>query len=979
MSDSSATRLGRSALTQHLDRLCDRFEAAWAAGQRPKLEDFLAEAAEADQTALLRELLLVELYYRRRAGEQPTPQDYTARFPAFDLGWLADAGAPVAPATLPAVPGYEIIGRLGRGGMGVVYKARQVKLDRLVALKMILRGPHATPQDLSRFRHEAEAVARIHHPQVVQIYEVGEHGGLPYLTLELVEGSSLDRELAGAPQLARAAAQLLETVARAAHHAHERGIVHRDLKPANILLHRKSDIPKPNFEEKDGGNVSDFAFRISDFDPKIADFGLAKRLDLEAGPTQTGEILGTPCYMAPEQTYGKTLAHQVGPATDVYALGAILYEMLTGRPPFRGADPVDTLLQVQQSEPVPPRQLQPRVPRDLEIICLKCLHKETSRRYGSAGALADDLQRFLAGRPIHARPLGAVQRLGRWCKRKPALASLSAALILVVLGALAGLTWLWLDAEEQRRRAQAGEKEAQSNFNLAKEAVDGLYLLASDDPLFRSDAMLHARRLLLEKALPFYEGFRSRRPGEAQTDVGGASNLCRLANILDVLGRKPEALAKFEQARDIWEKLAAAHPETPQYQCGLARTYNNFAHLHRSSGKPGPARQWCERSLAIWKKLTEAHPEVAEYQADQARTYVLLGHLQGGAGQQAAARKSYEQALAIQRKLANAHPGVADYQSDLAEIINVWGVGQMETGEWAAARKSYEQALAIREQLAAAHSEITLYQKSLGDTYNNLGNLLLKTRDWAAARRRLEQARAVDEQLVAAHRAVMEYQIDLAATHVNLGLLCAATGRFQDSLPHFAKAISLLDAVRKKEPQNDTARIFLRNAHWARADTLAQAKHYSQAVPDCDRALTLDRGEQSQRTPIRVLRAVCLARAGNHSRAAAEANELAADKALAADAAYDLACVYSLASSAARKDSMLVRLDRDIVVKQYETRAVELLHKARAKGHFQIKESIDHMKKDSDLDPVRSREDFKKLLGELQEGKVTVEPTKTGK
>jgi WD40 repeat protein len=308
----------------------------------------------------------------------------------------------------PEVPGYEILAVLGRGGMGVVYKARQLSLKRVVALKMILAGAHAGPQELARFRTEAEAVARLQHPNVVQIYEVGDSGGLPYFSLEFVSGGSLARKLAGTPLPARQAAELLETLAKAMHHAHRRGIVHRDLKPANVLLAR-------------------------DGTPKVSDFGLAKRLDERAGQTQSGAVMGTPSYMAPEQAGGKTKA--IGPLADVYALGAVLYECLTGRPPFKAPTPLDTILQVLSDEPVPPRRLQPKVPRDLETICLKCLEKEPKKRYASAKALAEDLGRFLAGESIRARPLGLLGRTVKQFKRRPVYAILAVAMALgIILG-----------------------------------------------------------------------------------------------------------------------------------------------------------------------------------------------------------------------------------------------------------------------------------------------------------------------------------------------------------------------------------------------------------------------------------------------------------------------------------------------------------------------------------------------------------------
>jgi serine/threonine protein kinase len=319
--------------------------------------------------------------------------------------WSATPGA--RPAESPTVPGYEILEELGRGGMGVVYKARQVSLKRLVALKMIRDGALAGPQEAARFRIEAEAAARMRHPNTVQIHEIGEHGGRPFFAMELVEGGSLDKYLAGRPQPAPWSAELVRTLAGAVQHAHEQRVIHRDLKPANILLSFSGR------SQNGGGGAAPFCERpLNEAAPKISDFGLAKRLDAQSTAwTREGAVIGTAGYMAPEQAAGRV--RDVGPAVDVYALGAILYELLTGRPPFQGDSWEQMVLQVLQEEPAPPTQLRADVPHDLETICLKCLEKEPPRRYASARELADDLGRFLEGRPVAAVPLSAAERLAR--------------------------------------------------------------------------------------------------------------------------------------------------------------------------------------------------------------------------------------------------------------------------------------------------------------------------------------------------------------------------------------------------------------------------------------------------------------------------------------------------------------------------------------------------------------------------------------
>ncbi len=380
----------------------DQFKR-WREGERKLVEGYLEQqpALKAQDEVVLA-LLYSEIVLRENRQETPQLQEYVQRFPQFEaqLRHQFDARrsqeatftqAPVQPRTVnaevdtiampeqpaeveaPTAPGYEMLSVLGHGGMGVVYKARQVRLNRIVALKMIRSGDRAGARELARFHVEAEAVAGLCHPNIVRIYDFGEQNGRPYFSMELVDGGSLAKKLDGKPLPPREAAELAQTLARAVHYVHQRQILHRDLKPANVLL-------------------------TPDGIPKIADFGLAKRLDVDMKITATHAVLGTASYMAPEQAEGKT--KNVGPAADIYALGAILYESLAGRPPFKAATRELTLCYVLCSDPVPPSQLQAEVPPELEAICLKCLQKRPEQRYASAEALAEDLRRFLAGEPI---------------------------------------------------------------------------------------------------------------------------------------------------------------------------------------------------------------------------------------------------------------------------------------------------------------------------------------------------------------------------------------------------------------------------------------------------------------------------------------------------------------------------------------------------------------------------------------------------
>ena len=339
-----------------------------------------------------------------------------ARSHESGMNFLAGAAPQRArgPTGWPVVPGFEILEELGRGGMGVVYKARQISLNRLVALKMVLAGAHAGPVTLARFHKEAQALASLQHPDIVQVHDIGQVGGLPYFSLEFIDGGSLAAHIDGRPQDIRQAAWTIRILARAIHAAHVQGIVHRDLKPANILL-------------------------TADGRPKITDFGLAKRVGDDTDQTCSGTIVGTPDYMAPEQAGGQ--AQDASPLVDQYALGAILYELLTGRPPFRESTPFDTIEQLCTQEPVPPTRLRPEVPRDLETICLKCLQKEPHRRYADADALADDLDRFLDGRPVLARRIAAVEHLASRCRRNPYVAGLLGAVFVLLVTVVTSSTF----------------------------------------------------------------------------------------------------------------------------------------------------------------------------------------------------------------------------------------------------------------------------------------------------------------------------------------------------------------------------------------------------------------------------------------------------------------------------------------------------------------------------------------------------------
>ncbi len=512
----------------------------WDRGEQVRVEEFLGhQPGLRENTEILLDLIYAEVVLRREAGEQPTPDEYIDRFPAlaepirtqFEVDAAIGAamtqpagisGEPPAPSP---PPGYEILERIGRGGMGVVYKARQIKLNRVVALKMIRSGEFHDSGERVRFEAEARAIARLSHPNIIQIYEVGEANGLPFLALEYVPGKSLADLIAGPPMPPRPAAALIATLARAIQHAHDAGVLHRDLKPANILLfgsQASSNRPK----------TGDWGLGII----KVTDFGLAKQMGSD-GVTRAGDFVGTPNFAAPEQAFGRP---DIGPPADVYALGAILYQMLTGRPPFVGATPLETIDQVRFTDVVSPSRLRPNVPRDLETIVLKCLQKEPAKRYSTASLLAEDLDRYLHGKPIQARPVSKFEKVVKWCRRRPAIAGMLGLIVLLTAASLTTMTVLWQqaassrDAEGQARRDEHGQREQ-------AEARSAELLVANARYAWLTDDLDGARRALAEC------------PAVYRTREWSVLNrACKAARILaEPAGRAIEAIAVSADGKQI--------------------------------------------------------------------------------------------------------------------------------------------------------------------------------------------------------------------------------------------------------------------------------------------------------------------------------------------------------------------------------------------------------------------------------------------
>jgi tetratricopeptide (TPR) repeat protein len=675
--------------------------------------------------------------------------------------------------------------------MGVVYKARQVSLNRLVALKMIRSGVLASGGELARFRTEAEAVARLRHPNIVGIYEIGEVDGRPFFSLEYAEGGSLSARLADTALTPPQAARLVEALAGAMQAAHSAGVVHRDLKPGNILL-------------------------TADGTPKITDFGLAKLLGGDSGRTESGAILGTPSYMAPEQARGQSRDAAVGPAADVWALGALLYETLTGRPPFRGPSVLETLDQVRLQEPVPPTRLQPRTPRDLEVITLKCLEKDPARRYASAGELAEDLRRFLAGEPIRARPTPRWERLWKWARRRPAAAALVVVIALAALSLL-GLNFWYVGrlraavglADERRQDALRGRAEAETQrvraegyYDKALAVVDRLLTRVGQQRLAKVPGFEEERRKLLEDALEFYKGFLQEKDNpDSRVRRETARAYHRTAGLRALLGRLDEAEADYRASLALQRPLCAEFPDSTAEVGELASTLNDLGVLNFQRRRVQQAQEAFDEVLPLWERLAREHPDDPENRKKIAQTCHNLCILHRVADRPQQAAEFSRRALDTQEALVRDYPKVPDYQYVLGGIWQSRANTDYFAGRLNEAAKGYRQAVTVLEPVVKDHPEMVEARSLLAGTLDNLSVVLRRTNRLKEAEAVTDRGRQLFEGLARDYPKVPQFRHDLAMCWDNLAGYRADAGRTAEAQAAFARAIELWEGLLAEQPR----------------------------------------------------------------------------------------------------------------------------------------------------------------------------------
>jgi tetratricopeptide (TPR) repeat protein len=879
--------------------------------------------------------------------------------------------------------------------MGVVYNARQTTLGRTVALKMILVGAHAGPIQLARFRNEALATARLQHPNIVQIHAVGEQGGMPFLTLELIDGPSLAERLRLNTLPSKAAAALAEQLARALHYAHVQGIVHRDLKPANVMLSRSEAGAAGAICLSDAGDEQHFL-------PKITDFGLAKCLAPDSGgataleSTLTGDVLGTPHYMAPEQATGHR--EQVTPSVDVYCLGAVLYESLTGRPPFQGTSQLDTLRQVREQEPVSPRLLRPSVPRDLETICLKCLEKNPLRRYPDAGQLADDLRRFLNGRTILARRARMWEPFWKWARREKSKAlSLCVAAVAAVL-LTAGGWWSSVrlssladnlkqeatradaaarEARHERDEAQRREEEAvrlraeterqrqiaDQNFLQARQLVDQFINRLADDPRLRQHGLDDVRKELLSASAAAYQSFVQQRNGDPEVLLAWSRANQRLARVTSQIALKKDALKLAQEAIAVLEKLADDRPQDVELQLELASTYIQLGGI---SIDLQPNRDYAvsclEKALRIQETQAHAAPSDARIAQQLLFTLTGLGGVYRDQRRIELSQATLQKALLLAQQLSEQDPASEDYAQGLATAYLNLGFLYAVEERWQPSEETYRQSLAIYERLAWQRPTDMRVKSELAENRSWLANVLTYLNRHAEAFTLLDEARMYQESLLRRHAVATADMTKLATTYRYLGNVRRDTGYPEEAIECYGKAIALHESILKKEPQRDRTARFLAEALLDRAEILVQLGRSQEADADWRQALQCSR-------PIvwrsGILRAERLAREGNAKDAKKMMEKLLAAGFTSGPEVGRLARIYCLAATAIFDNEELTSAERTEQRQHSAACALRLLLDARDQGWLDDPAIQLQLRTHADFRVLQPHAEFQALLNSM--------------
>lgn len=739
------------------------------------------------------------------------------------------SATPASTASFPLVPGFEIQSELGRGGMGIVYRAKQISANRMVALKVVrndqldMLPARARADALGRFTTEAHAAASLQHDNIVSVYEVGEvpsktPGGTPlhYYAMRFVQGESLFDLVREGPLENRRAANYIQKIARALQAAHDQGILHRDIKPHNVMIEKGSDRPL------------------------LTDFGLAKIIDSGNSMTYSGQVMGTPSYMSPEQAVD---AAQVTPSADQYSLGATLYHLLTGRPPFVASSVPETIRQILDKQPVELRELNSSVHRDLETICLKSIQKDPLRRYSCCQELADDLQRYLEGVPIVARPVSRAERAVRWCRRNPGMATMIGSVAMLALSTLLAIVLGY-------RNTSAALAVSESRLEKALQVVDELFVRVSEDELLNEPGMQPLRRELLEKALKHYQYFLSESQDRGKVADEVAAAHYRVGMIQQLTGHADAAEMELEEARAQQEALLKQTPERVQRLKAYSDTLNALGSLFNSQHRQRDSMRMFEASAESRNRLAELAPDNLEYQRlacnaemnlgvakitqgdlqdgliavrnaqerrlkllevhtddpklrrDLARGWYSLGKFELQQQDFESASEHFESAVSEFKKLLDKDARSLSLRFDCSVALRLLGTALSDLGEVDRAMAAYEEALRFAQKLYDANPDVALYKSELAVLSMNLGSNYEAKQDLTRAEQSWQDALRLERELLLADPESTDVRGDVATCLGALGDLAMDRGDDDAALKAYEEALPMIRLLAEQLPED---------------------------------------------------------------------------------------------------------------------------------------------------------------------------------
>jgi tetratricopeptide (TPR) repeat protein/tRNA A-37 threonylcarbamoyl transferase component Bud32 len=897
------------------------------------------------------------------------------------------------PGDLGSLGDCSIQAELGRGATGIVFRGYDETLCRQVAIKM-LRPELTNEKTRQRLLQEAQAAARFRHDNTVVVHAVANPPGKPpYLVMEYIDGAALSERIRQAPRLDPAeTATIVEQVATGLAAAHAAGLIHRDIKPGNILL------------ERSGGRA------------RITDFGLARVIDEASGLTMDGVAAGTPAYMSPEQASG---SRELDSRTDIYSLGVTFYEALTGDVPFRGS-PQMVLKHVREEEPRPPRQLNERIPRDLETICLKAMNKDPSRRYQTAGEMADDLSRWRRGEPILARPTRLPERLVRWCRRNPLIAGLSAALVIAIVVGFAGVLFEWrqarLEAAEASRHRARAEEPLQENLAV----VNHYFTQVSENRLLNEPGLQSLRKELLGEARDYYERFVRESEGDPRIRTQYGAALFRLANITAALDSPPKAIALMERAvqvaKELWNenpddrarKLALGHAEMDLgvfYEHANRLTDAEAAYeqvLQLLKRDPGEADDDDRRILRIRtlinvskthalqgrmsqeeKELKEATTQSRELGARGVRLVETrnllgictnnLGDLYRGLGRNREARQALEEAVRVRESLARTDPRVGQYQCDLGQsLLNLAGV-ELTEGKPQAAEATCRNALAEIEPVAEKNSLVLNYQEMLSAGYSSIGVCEYVQGNLNASRPSFERALAIRRRLASDYPDAVWLVGAAAQSEGAIGQLLMDLGETDAALAAFDRSLDPWRKVAKGDRSNVAGRVGLAQTAPLRLVALFESGRYADFISGCEQQR--DILPPSLGKTVGLLTAMAKARLEGKNRpvplqsyreVAAELQPLIVSGNLSGAGSYLTALCLGCCNAAASAETKQQADSRKFAEKTAQ-QAILCLRRAQGLGFFRIPRRREAVRRDPELAPLRQRPDFRKLLQQVEQ------------